>query len=137
MAKDKKNLTVVGTDNQDNDIFGAFGNDHLTGGSSNDPIIDNDMIGDALNMTDSEGGNDVLTGGNNTGIAVFNDMFGDAALTMTDSVGGNDVLTGGNNTGVFVGNGMVGDAVAQYGGLVYRWERSSNRRKQHRIGRNQ
>jgi hypothetical protein len=65
----KNNLTLVGLNNQDNDLFGGFGDDHLTGGTNavSFTTTQNILVGDAQNMLAFEkGGGDTLIGGNSS-----------------------------------------------------------------------
>ena len=103
----KNNLTLVGLNNQDNDLFGGFGDDHLTGGNNavSFTIIQNILVGDAQNMLAFEkGGGDTLIGGNsstddpNVFQADVVNILGDAAEGMlpNSTRGGKDTLIGGN-----------------------------------------
>ena len=88
----KNNLTLVGLNNQDNDLFGGFGDDHLTGGTNavSFTTTQNILVGDAQNMLAFEkGGGDTLIGGNSSTddpnvfqADVVNILFGDAAEGM-------------------------------------------------------
>src|SRR4051812_2107835 len=64
-------------------------NDNTLTGS---PGQENDIFGDALNLSNSTGGDDTLTGGAHA----TNHLYGDA-LAMDHSTGGDDTLTGGAN----------------------------------------
>jgi hypothetical protein len=121
----KNNVTLVGLNNQDNDLFGAFGDDHLTGGNNavSFTSIQNLLVGDAQEdmLASEKGGRDTLIGGNSSTDVpnvfeadVVNILYGDAAEGMSDFThGGRDTLIGGNISGLGTGtveNDLFGDA---------------------------
>jgi hypothetical protein len=102
--------TLVGTDNQDNTIFGdayslvgfaSGGNDLLIGGNNTGGgDVTNTLYGDAYQMSGhAHGGADTLIGGTDSGTGnIINDIYGDAYMMSGSAHGGHNHLTGGDSS---------------------------------------